>query len=73
MSLPTRRCPFHGCTKAIPPEFFACSRHWKQIPKPDQDAIYECYRLWESGQIDGPELRRRQQVVLDRTVIGGVA
>ena len=60
----TRTCPFNDCGKAIDANIFACGRHWRSLGPGDKAAIYDCFAKWRSGEIDGDELRRRQQNVL---------
>jgi len=69
----SRICPFTGCGRRIPPELFACGPHWYSLNKDQQRRIYACYDAWGTGEIDGAELRRLQQAVLDETTIGGTA
>lgn len=66
-----RHCPFDGCDKVISPEIFACRPHWFSLTKRLQSEVWAAYRAWQRGQIDGEELRRRQQAVLDEAQRGG--
>lgn len=68
-----RQCPFNGCAAKIDPSLFSCRKHWFSLKQDQKNAIYDCYRKWQSGEIDGDELRRRQQAVLDETAVGGRA
>jgi hypothetical protein len=68
-----RMCPFTGCDKSIPAEMFACRGHWFSLNADQKARVWKCYGEWKSGKIDGEELRRQQQVVLDETKLGGVA
>lgn len=60
-----RLCPFPNCGNTIPAHLFACNRHWYALNRDQQRRIYDCYGKWKAGEIDGAELRRRQQEVLD--------
>jgi len=71
--MPERVCPFTGCGVGIDAEMFACKRHWFSLPNLQQRRILVAYKLWRVGEIDGAELRRRQQEVLDQTREGGHA
>lgn len=42
MPIETRHnCPRAGCPTPVRQTRFACNAHWRKIPKPLQDAIYE--------------------------------
>lgn len=69
----SRQCPFNGCEQMIEPEMFACKPHWFSLTLSQRGRIYHYYRLLNEGKIDGQELRRRQQQVLDETKVGGHA
>ncbi len=71
--MPERICPFTGCTRGIPADRFACRPHWFSLTAPQKAAVWDCYGQWQRGEIDGEELRRRQQAVLDETKGGGRA
>jgi hypothetical protein len=68
-----RQCPFNGCDVRIDPSLFACPPHWRSLDAAARQEVYAAYRAWQSGGIDGAELRRRQQAVLDGTATGGRA
>jgi len=42
-------CHMTNCNVSVPPEMFACRRHWFMVPKPLRDAIWRTYR---DGQCD---------------------
>lgn len=42
-------CHMTSCKKNVPPEMFACKRHWYMVPKPIRDQIWQTYRV---GQCD---------------------
>jgi hypothetical protein len=42
----THNCPGPECTKQIPYDQLACSRHWYQVPRPIRNAVY---RAWANG------------------------
>lgn len=65
MTSRARECPFDGCRRRIDPSLFACRAHWFSLNRAQQAAIWDCYGLYQSGDIDIEELQRRQQVVLD--------
>jgi hypothetical protein len=44
---PRHECHAQGCTTSVPPRLLMCSRHWRMVPKPMQDAIWATY---EPGQ-----------------------
>lgn len=60
----SRLCPFHGCTRRISPDYFACGAHWNSLTSIQRVDIHAAYEQWQRGEIDGEELRRRQQAVL---------
>lgn len=69
-----RKCPFSGCRASqLPDHIFACRKHWYAIPHNLRREIYAAYDQYMSRNIDLPELRKRQQAVLDRTPPGGNA
>lgn len=68
-----RECPFNGCTTMIPPDKFACGKHWFSLNHGQQRRVYQCYGDWAKGAISGDDLRRIQQAVLDETSVGGHA
>ena len=45
----SHHCHATGCNVAVPPEMFACKRHWYLLPKRLRDAIWAAYR---PGQCD---------------------
>jgi hypothetical protein len=40
-------CHVHGCAIPVPPHMLMCFRHWRQVPRPLQQAVWATYR---SGQ-----------------------
>lgn len=42
-------CHARGCRTAVKPELLMCLRHWRQVPKPLQQAVWRTYR---PGQCD---------------------
>ena len=42
-------CHATGCTVAVPPQMFMCSRHWYSLPKHLRNEIWRTYR---PGQCD---------------------
>ncbi len=46
-------CHATGCSKHVPPEMFACRRHWFMLPKKLRDRIWRTYR---TGQCDDWEI-----------------
>lgn len=47
----THPCPIEGCSIAVPPDVFMCARHWRMVPRPLRDAIYEDYgRVGSRGE-----------------------
>jgi hypothetical protein len=61
----TRTCPFDGCTQLLPRERFACRKHWFSLSGLQRTKIHAAYADWLAGRINGNELGRRQQEVLD--------
>lgn len=61
----SRQCPFDGCQLMVLPTQFACAKHWYSLSREQQAKLYMCYDDWNDGTIDGDELRRIQQTVLD--------
>lgn len=37
-------CHAHGCEREVPPEMFACPRHWRGLPAKVRSAILREYR-----------------------------
>jgi hypothetical protein len=37
-------CPVPNCSAMVKPEVFMCARHWRMVPKPLQQSVYESYR-----------------------------
>jgi len=42
-------CHMTNCNVSVPPEMFACRKHWFMVPKPLRD---ETWRTYEDGQCD---------------------
>lgn len=40
----THRCPIAGCTSTVADKVFMCARHWRLVPRPLQQAVYQSYR-----------------------------
>ena len=59
-----RKCPFHGCSRQLPYDYFACAAHWRTLGPADQGRIYDAYYKYRTDKIDLAELRRIQQEVL---------
>jgi hypothetical protein len=60
-----RVCPFDGCPKVIPPDKFACPRHWFSLNDRQRARIWGAYRAYTRGTLDVQGLRKFQQEVLD--------
>ena len=45
----SHHCHATGCTAPVPPEMFACRRHWFMLPRPLRNDIWKTYRV---GQCD---------------------
>jgi len=40
----SHHCHAHGCKRKVPPRMFVCASHWRELPKPLQQAIWREYR-----------------------------
>lgn len=40
----THTCHAEGCSKAVPPKFLMCGKHWAMVPKSQQLEIWRHYR-----------------------------
>jgi hypothetical protein len=60
-----RKCPFSGCKARVPPDKFACRRHWFALTSEQQRRIYACYHDYIADRIDLDELRRLQREVIE--------
>lgn len=45
----THRCAAPGCDKQVPMNMLMCLAHWRRLPKPIRDAIWETYRAGTSA------------------------
>ena len=39
----THTCHARGCTTTVPPRLLMCRRHWRMVPRPLQDAVWDAY------------------------------
>lgn len=60
-----RQCPFTRCGRRIPPDIFSCYPDWMRLSRSQKSRIWEAFNKWKRGAIDGDELRRCQQAVID--------
>lgn len=37
-------CHARGCRTRVPPKLLMCARHWRQVPRPLQRAVWSTYR-----------------------------
>lgn len=44
------RCAIPGCQKMVPRRLLMCGHHWACVPKPMQNAVYNTWRLFNSGK-----------------------
>jgi hypothetical protein len=65
----SHKCHARGCTTPVKPEFLMCFRHWRQVPRKIQDAVWAAYR---PGQCDDMRPSREWHRAAD-AAIGYVA
>jgi DNA polymerase III epsilon subunit-like protein len=59
-------CHAHGCKTACKPEFLMCPPHWRKVPKPIADAVWQAYR---PGQCDDKSPSIAWQVAADMAIL----
>jgi hypothetical protein len=47
----THLCHAEGCSTPVPPKMLMCLPHWRMVPKPLKDAVWDAY-------IPGQEIRK---------------
>jgi hypothetical protein len=40
----THECPAEGCADHVPHDRLMCLKHWRMVPKPQQDAVWKTWR-----------------------------
>lgn len=63
--MPTRLCPFPGCTCRIPPEFFACAHHWRRMTSDERNVASSLYGSWQCGQLPPADLAEAQRKLVE--------
>lgn len=38
------KCPAQGCELLLPPRILMCNKHWHQVPRPLQNAVWAAWR-----------------------------
>ncbi len=68
MSLP-HHCHAIGCEVEVPPRMLMCARHWRMVPRPQQQAVWRHFR---SGQ-EADKRPSKEYLIAARTAIEAVA
>ena len=45
-------CHAIGCKVAVPPKMLMCLRHWRMVPRPLQQRVWETYRPGQEATKD---------------------
>lgn len=45
-------CHATNCTKRVPPRLLMCAPHWRMVPKPLQDAVWDTYVPGQERRMD---------------------
>ena len=48
----THTCHWPGCAIEVPPDMYACPRHWAQLPWAYRERILETYRVGQETTKD---------------------
>lgn len=62
-------CHATGCEKRVPPRMLMCGKHWRMVPKPQQDAVWATYRPGQERTKDPS----REYLIAARAAINAVA
>lgn len=53
-----KRCEAEGCLCVVPSEMLMCRRHWRMVPKRNQEEVWLYWKQVERGVYGAAELHR---------------
>ncbi len=57
----THRCPGPECSRRVPSNMLACSRHWFQVPREVRDEVWAAWRSLQRGAATPEELEAKNE------------